>query len=156
MHKEFPSSDHNHAACSTDAIAAAESVCRERGARLTEFRQRVLEAIWEGHTPRGAYDILARLNRGGGRNAPMAVYRALEFLMEHGLVHRIASRNAFIGCRHPGNSHNAQFLICEVCGSVAELASRAVAAAIRRAAAQKGFAVAGETVEITGRCPNCR
>jgi Fur family zinc uptake transcriptional regulator len=156
VHKEFPRPDHDHAACAIDAISAAETVCRTRGARLTELRQRVLETIWEGHAPLGAYDILARLNRGGGRNAPMAVYRALDFLMEHGLVHRIASRNAFIGCRHPGDSHKAQFLICEGCGSVAELASRAVESVIRRAAAQKGFEVAGETVEIMGRCPNCR
>ncbi|MCB2108464.1 MAG: transcriptional repressor [Rhodobacteraceae bacterium] len=151
----FPPPGHDHRSCASEAIAAAETICQDRGSRLTALRQRVLEAIWEGHRPLGAYDILARLNRNGGRNAPMAVYRALDFLMDHGLVHRLASRNAFIGCRHPGDDHSAQFLICDSCGSVAELASDDVHKTIGRAAAKKGFAVTSETVEITGHCPNC-
>ncbi|MDX2223201.1 MAG: Fur family transcriptional regulator [Rhodospirillaceae bacterium] len=152
----FPAPGHDHRGCTDRALSDAAAVCATRGGRLTEIRRRVLEAVWDSHAPLGAYDILARLNRDGGRNVPMAVYRALDFLMEHGLVHRLASRNAFIGCRHPGDAHSAQFLICEACGTVAELASPAVHAAIQRAAAQKGFTVAGETIEISGRCPHCR
>jgi Fur family zinc uptake transcriptional regulator len=118
------------------------------------MRRQVLTAIWESHVPIGAYDILAQLNTGGGRNAPMAVYRALDFLLEHGLVHRVASLNAFVGCAHPGEAHGSQFLICRVCGSVGEINTKAINVAVARAA--PGFAVENEVIEISGVCPHCR
>ncbi|MDX2145153.1 MAG: Fur family transcriptional regulator [Rhodospirillaceae bacterium] len=131
---DFPDPHHDHAVCGAAAMAEADHVCRKRNARLTAFRRRVLEAIWADHAPIGAYDILARLNAHGERNAPMAVYRALEFLMENGLVHRLSSLNAYIGCRHAGRAHTGQFLICTRCNSVAELTSDAVHNSVERAA----------------------
>jgi Fur family zinc uptake transcriptional regulator len=146
---------HDHGPCAARALAEAEELCTQRGARLTDLRRRVLERVWASHVPVGAYDILAQLNADGGRIAPMAVYRALEFLMDNGLVHRLDSRNAYIGCVHPGETHRAQFLICETCGAVAELASRALADGVRRAALAKGFRVDSVMIEASGRCPNC-
>ena len=86
----------------------------------------------------------------------LEVYRALDFLIENGLVHRLSSRNAFIGCRHPGHNHNGQFLICSRCNVVAEIASDAVSKTVARAAASRGFKPTGEIVEVTGLCPNCQ
>src|SRR3954453_3718975 len=97
----FQPKDHDHADCVAAALGAAERLCARRGARLTELRRRVLELIWRSHEPIGAYALLDRLGRERGRVAPPTVYRALEFLIAHGLVHRIASLNAFIGCVHP-------------------------------------------------------
>ncbi len=153
----FPKPGHDHARCTAAALGKAEAVCAARGTRLTEIRRRVLERVWRSHVPVGAYDILAQLNAGGGRQAPIAVYRALEFLMDNGLVHRLASLNAYIGCAHMGeDGHAAQFLICRKCGTTAELESAHLTRALGRAVAERGFTVDSQVVEIGGICPHCQ
>jgi len=152
----FPKPGHNHAHCRTETLRKAEEVCAARRTRLTDIRRRVLETVWQSHVPIGAYDILSQLNIGGGRIAPMAVYRALEFLMDNGLVHRLASLNAFIGCAHMGEDHHAaQFLICRVCGTTAELESAPLTRALTQAVNEHGFSVDSQVVEISGVCPHC-
>ena len=111
--------------------------------------------VWESHAPIGAYDILAKLNRGGGRTAPIAVYRTLEFLMENGLVHRIASLNAFVGCAQAGHDHVAGFLICHECGAAAEMDSETLSQALDSELAARGFVVDSQVVELSGTCPHC-
>ena len=152
----FRPKGHDHADCTSAALEAAERLCVRRGARLTTIRRRVLELVWRSHQPVGAYAILERLGRERGRVAPPTVYRALEFLIAHGLVHRIASRNAFIGCAHPDRDHIGQFLVCSDCGSAAELDDRRIDRAIRSGAEAAGFAVERPVIELAGRCPNCR
>ena len=152
----FPKPGHNHAACAAAALRKAEALCAARKTRLTDIRRDVLEIVWQSHVPVGAYDILAELNRSGGKTAPMAVYRALEFLMQHGLVHRLASLNAFIGCAHMGEAaHAAQFLICRACGTAAELESAPLKRALDQAVAERGFTIDSQIVEISGVCPHC-
>ena len=151
----FPEPGHDHDHCANAALMKAEVLCRASGKKLTDTRRRVLEVVWQSHAPIGAYDILAKLNESGGRTAPMAVYRALEFLMENGLVHRIASLNAFVGCAHPGPDHAAGFLICRECGSTAELDSEALNEALGSAVAGRGFIVDSQVVELSGTCPHC-
>ncbi len=152
----FLPEEHDHGHCVSDALAKAEEICAARGARLTKMRRRVLDIVWEGHIPLGAYDILERLNAGGGRTAPITVYRALEFLMAHELVHRLASLNAYTGCGLPGTPHGAHFLICNACGAAAELQDPQIDLAISRGAAQAGFAVDAPVVEVRGLCPGCQ
>ena len=154
---------HDHGHCIDSAIGAAQRICEARGARLTELRRQVLQLVWQSHRPLGAYTILEQLGaqqaESGGkprRLAPPTVYRALEFLQEHGLVHRLNSLNAFIGCEHPGEHHQSQFLICRQCHAVVEIANNGIDATIRAAAATAGFAVDGAAVEVTGLCPGCR
>lgn len=154
--RTFPTPGHDHGACATRALAAAEKLCQTRGARLTAVRRKVLSLVWQSHAPVGAYDLLARLNQGGGKVAPIAVYRALDFLMAQGLVHRLASINAFMGCAHIGHDHAAQFLICKGCGCAAELESPALRKALVRAVAGRGFTIDREIVEISGLCPHCK
>src|SRR5581483_8522848 len=101
----FAPPGHDHALCIDDALAAAERQCAARGARLTEQRRRVLELIWKSHAPVGAYTLLDRLREGGVRAQPPTVYRALEFLVENGLIHRIESLNAYVGCADPDQRH---------------------------------------------------
>lgn len=157
MQAAFPRPGHNHARCIDEAIARAEKVCLERGARFTERRRRVLMLIWESHMPVGAYEILARMNEEeGARVAPMTVYRALDFLIEHDLAHRIASRNAFVGCSQPEERHAGQFLICRGCGRVAEIEERSIADALRAGAERVGFDVASPVIEVEGACRDCR
>ncbi|EGH08263.1 zinc uptake regulation protein [Pseudomonas syringae pv. actinidiae str. M302091] len=139
------------------ALAEAETLCTQQGLRLTTLRRRVLELVWQSHKPLGAYDILAVLSEEDGRRAaPPTVYRALDFLLENGLVHRIASLNAFTGCNHPTHAHQGQFLICRLCHAAIELQHPAISSAVVDAAAGVGFAVEGQTVEIVGVCAGCK
>ncbi|MDF2446913.1 MAG: np20 [Moraxellaceae bacterium] len=148
---------HDHSHCVHDALSAAERLCEKSGARLTPLRRRVLELVWDSHQPLGAYEILDRLTAEGHKPAPPTVYRALEFLLEQKLVHRIASRNAFIGCSHPGAAHAGYFLLCEACGNAEEILDpRALGKAVDAAARDADFEVLSQTLELTGRCRRCR
>jgi Fur family zinc uptake transcriptional regulator len=153
----FPAPDHDHSLCSSDAIAHAEAVCAARAQRLTPIRRRVLEALLASHQPLGAYELIDRLSARGERPAPITIYRALDFLRENALVHRIESRNAFIACAHNHDSGDpVVFLICERCGAVGEAASQAVAETIRTASRAAGFTPKTPVIEITGICGHCR
>ena len=154
--RAFPPRGHDHEHCIEQAMVDAEQICQSRRARLTPLRKRILEIIWQSHRPLGAYDILEVLSRDGRSAAPPTVYRGLEFLLEHGLVHRIASLNAFVGCSRPGHAGPGQFLICEGCGTAAEVNDDRLETAIGNTAQSAGFSASGHTVEISGRCPNCR
>lgn len=143
----------------SDALAAAEQLCKQHGLKLTKTRKQVLTYIWQSHKPLGAYtilELLANAQEGGRRVAPPTVYRALDFLQEVGLVHRIASLNAYIGCSSPKQHHQSHFLICKHCDSTAEIASSGISTAIAKAAEPTGFAVEQECVEVIGLCPRCR
>ena len=113
---------HNHEHCIHTAMEEAKVLCQSRGVRLTPIREKVLELLWQSHEPIGAYDILAQLAKQEDRPAqPPTVYRALDFLLEQGLVHRLASINAYIGCPHPGEAHKGCFLICQQCRTTIEV-----------------------------------
>lgn len=152
----FPARGHDHKSCIEQAMADAVAVCAARGARLTKLRRRVLEILWQSHRPLGAYEILEVLSNDGRSSAPPTVYRALDFLLENGLVHRIASRNAYVGCSRPGHTAAGQFLICEACGAAAEMNDAQLEQVIGSTAESAGFAASEHTVEISGKCPNCR
>ena len=98
-------------------MAAAERLCSERGLRFTPLRRRVLELVWSSHKPVGAYALLDALRNEALGSAPPTVYRALDFLIEQGFIHRIERMNAFVGCSHPGEAHRGFFLICGACGN---------------------------------------
>ncbi len=152
----FSGAGHNHQGCVDYALSAAERVCAERGLRLTKLRRRVLELVWASHAPAGAYELLERLRTEQARAAPPTVYRALDFLLANGLIHRIESRNAYVGCVHPDGAHGGQFLICSDCGAAAEVHDPRLDAAIARRAEELGFAVRAKTVEVQGLCRPCR
>lgn len=138
-------------------MADAETLCAARGARLTPMRRQVLGALLSGHKPLGAYEIIEHLAQHGTRAAPITVYRALDFLLEHGLVHRIASRNAFVACIHNhAASESVVFLICERCGAVGEAPSAPLQHALAVAAEKAGFAPRLPVIEISGLCAHCR
>lgn len=156
-----------HAACAhatvraaeaPTALAAAEAVCRERGLRLTPIRRDVLSALYATHRPLGAYDLVEALaGKGERRVAPITVYRALDFLLEQGFVHKLETKNAFVACPHrhePGDL--VVFLICEVCGGVDEASSPEVGKALGRVLGEAHFAPRAQVVEIAGTCAHCR
>lgn len=151
----FAGEVHDHARCVRAALDQAASLCAARGARLTELRWRVLELVWQSHVPVGAYAILERLAGRQGRVAPPTVYRALDFLTRAGLVHRIDSLNAYVGCSSPSRPHAAYFFICRVCGDAAEFDDGRLSAAIATRVGRAGFRLASATVELAGTCARC-
>lgn len=152
----IPCRDHDHDKCMSDAIQRARQICQANNARLTPIRERVLELIWQSHNPLGAYDILAMLGNDGKPAAPPTVYRALDFLLAQGLVHRIASQNAFVGCSLSSHPHVSQFLLCRDCGVAIEIEAPAITKAIAHNADQYGFRIDNETIEISGLCQCCQ
>jgi Fur family zinc uptake transcriptional regulator len=151
----FPAPHHNHARCTAELLDRAERTCERRGSRLTGQRREVLNCVAQSHSAVGAYDIIERMAGHGPRPAPITVYRALDFLEAHGLVHKIESRNAFVACTHPHEGKPAAMLVCEQCGLVAELDAPEVFAMLNAAAAAQGFAVHRSVVELTGLCAAC-
>jgi len=152
----FPPKRHDHSRCRTDALTQAEDYCRRQGLRLTELRRRVLELVWASHQPVGAYNLLEQLVGEGRKAAPPTVYRSLDFLLQNGLIHRIASLNAFVGCSHPGRNHEAQFFICDRCGQAAEIDDASIETAIAHDARRLGFHITRQTIEVSGTCARCR
>src|SRR4030088_96003 len=118
----FPAPDHDHGRCTADALDHAERVCEARAQKFTPIRRQVLQALLSSHRPLGAYEVIDELAKSMPRPAPITAYRALDFLMENGLVHRIESRNAYLACAHDHDTAAmVAFLICERCGSVGEI-----------------------------------
>lgn len=136
------------------AVARAEARVSAAGKRVTSLRRRVFEIVAASPAPMGAYDILAVLAGERGRTDPPTVYRALEFLLEFGLLHRVESLNAFLACVE-ADDHVSQFLICRDCGATTELSDHRLVGKLRRAADAQGFAADRFTVEISGHCAAC-
>lgn len=134
----------------------ASQICDSKGARLTDLRREVLGLILDADAPAGAYDLLDRLRATRHGAAPPTVYRALEFLQEQGLVHKLESKSSYVGCvSHGDTDHAAQFLICRTCGQVTELDDHELAHALEDAAKRLGFTVGKATIEAEGRCAAC-
>jgi Fur family zinc uptake transcriptional regulator len=152
---------HDHSQCQNQSMRHAKALCENRRVKLTPRRLQVLTLLTQSHQPMGAYEILDCLNQPTSHEpaqkkqsvAPPIVYRALEFLLAEGLVHRIESKNAFISCDHPGHQYAAQFLICSGCEKVAELDSPD--SSLLAKANNLGFKVDHSVVEITGVCRGC-
>ena len=149
------------------SLDRAAALCSRRGAQLTELRRQVLRLVLESAQPIGAYALLDRLKESRTGAAPPTVYRALDFLVEQGLIHKVERLGAFIGCtevdEHPadcdcdaGHDHPHQFLICSRCGTTTELSNHGVSLALSRAAAAAGFTLAKATVEAEGICAACQ
>ncbi|MFC3114936.1 Fur family transcriptional regulator [Cellvibrio fontiphilus] len=155
-HTPLACSHHDHGHCISDALESARQLCLSRGVRLTDLRLQVLELIWQNHKPLGAYTLMEMLAKANTRRvAPPTVYRALDFLLEQGLIHRINVLNAFIGCPSPGTKHQSHFLICRHCGIAVELDQPQLGEQILAVARDAGFTVEAQALEVSGLCANC-
>lgn len=154
-HPAFDQHEHDHRASIDAAISAAEEICAQHGAQLTKTRRRVLELIWVNRNPVRAYQLLDQLSHERGQVTPPTIYRALDFLLQHRLIHRIESLNAFVGCSHPHETHTGCFLICRACGAAAEIDDARLTQALDDVANSLAFRVERQTVEMRGLCPAC-
>lgn len=148
--------DHDHHACRGTVLARAEAVVADRGLRMTPVRRRTLEILLESHQALGAYEVLDRLGAEGFGRQPPVAYRALEFLVENGLAHRVRRLNAFAACTCPGEDHAPVFLICRACHAVAEAAASPLRAMLDDTASAEGFTVERSSIEAQGLCAACR
>ena len=151
----FPFTRHDHARCLKSLLGRAEDLCGRAGVRLTKLRREVLRAVAGSHKAIGAYDIIDTMARNGNKPAPISVYRALEFLVAQGLVHKIESRNAFVACCHGEHAGDAVLMICEDCGVVAEIDAGPELTALNARAEQHGFHARHAVTELTGICGAC-
>lgn len=139
----------------TDAfLAEAEDLVATKGQKLTPIRRKVLHLLLESEEPAKAYDLLANLD-GEGAAKPPTVYRALDFLQEMGLAHKIESLNAYVACGHANHEHSAVFLICQTCGGAEELHATETSEALSKETNSAGFAIQNAVIEARGICRKC-
>ncbi len=150
-----PFRPHDHQRCREVAHAAVEAECQARGLRLTPARECVLDALLESHRALTAYELLDRLRAAGLGQQPPAAYRALEFLVTNGFVHRVERLGAYVACAHGGASHCAAFLVCRSCRRVAEAALDGPEQFLATEAAGIGFRLERVMVEAEGLCETC-
>lgn len=136
-------------------LRQAQAWCTTQGARLTLQRRQVLGILLSSERPMGAYQILDALSEEQPGVAPPTVYRALDFLQQYGLIHKLETLHAYISCRQPYHAHHCQFLICKMCGEVTELENAEIADSLDQAAAASGFEPVQDVVELTGHCAQC-
>ena len=154
---------HHHVHDAAGFVAAVERACNERGLRLTAIRARVLGLVAQAGRPIKAYDLLEQIRldnsrdgEGAGAAAPPTVYRALDFLLANGFIHKLESINAFVACHHPNSAqHSVPFLICDRCHSATELEDASIVAKLEAAARDLGFAPQAQTLEVHGLCARC-
>jgi Fur family zinc uptake transcriptional regulator len=136
-------------------VDQAEQHCALRGCKLTALRRRVLELVLQQQGVIKAYQVLAALQKERGGAAPPTVYRALDFLVEQGLLHRVEALNGFVVCDHLGCQHECLFLVCEHCGSVAEVDAATCLASLNSATSGLGFTLRPQNLVLAGTCQNC-
>ncbi|BBD79660.1 zinc uptake regulation protein ZUR [Aerosticca soli] len=151
-----PPAHHRHHADPAGYVAAVARASQARGLRLTPLRREVLELIAAAGRPVKAYDLLERLREHHDNAAPPTVYRALDFLLEHGFIHKLESINAYVACHHPEQAHQVPFLICDRCASAEEVCDARVAELIEAQAEALGFRPLAQTLEVHGLCKRCR
>jgi Fur family transcriptional regulator, zinc uptake regulator len=139
-----------------ERLAHVEAVAATRGVALTTLRRQVYALVAASERPIGAYDVLAALEPQRGRVPPTTVYRVLDFLVEHGFVHRIESKNAYFACCEVGRPHQGQFLICDGCGETTEIPGEELAERLASSAPAHGFEVRHQVVELSGLCAACQ
>jgi len=147
--------EHDHSLCIHKALSVAEQLCLARGAQLTPMRHKVLELIWNSHKAVKAYDLLDQIRPINDAAKPSTVYRALDFLLEQGLIHRVESLNAFVGCHCSGTRHDQLLLICTECHTVEERSAQSVLSALASELTEAKFIPQRKTIEIHGLCKSC-
>ena len=139
------------------AVERASQAFTEKNLRFTKLRQDVFQEIAATYTSIGAYDVLARLAEKGTRLAPISVYRAIDALIEAGVIHRLESKNAYFACRRLDHATGRRpiFLACEKCNAVQEVDSEGIFDTIDRLSRATNFQPRVKFVEVSGLCRNC-
>lgn len=146
---------HHHVHDADAYVAAVKAVCSSKGLRLTPIRAQVLGLIAQHNKPIKAYELLDQMKSAVGANAPPTVYRALDFLIGNGFIHKLASINAYVACHHPSIQHTVPFLICDSCQNALELEDESIAETLNAKAKTLGFSPRAQILEVHGTCRQC-
>lgn len=139
-----------------DQLTIAESLCAQRGRRLTPIRRKVLELLLRHGRSLKAYELLDAMRAEHPGAAPPTVYRALDFLMDEGLIHRLDAVNAWTACHDAAGAPHDLLVVCTGCGAVAEVSDPAMSRQLAERVARTGFALATHETEIRALCPQCQ
>jgi Fur family transcriptional regulator, zinc uptake regulator len=145
-----------HAATPEAALVMAEEYCRERGEKLTPIRRKVLELLLTSGRATKAYSLLDDMRQIHPGSAPPTVYRALDFLLSAGLVHRIESINAFTVCHDLTQCQHGILVVCQQCGNVTELHQPKLRQALVAQIEDAGYRLASDEIELKGLCSACQ
>ncbi|TAL88442.1 MAG: transcriptional repressor [Candidimonas sp.] len=137
-------------------LDTAESLCRSRGKRLTPIRRKVLEILLRQQRSLKAYELLEEIRPAQAGAAPPTVYRALDFLVEEGLIHRLDAINAWAACLDAAGTPHDLLVVCTGCGAVAELSDPALSLQLAQKVADAGFTLSGHETELRALCQQCR
>jgi Fur family transcriptional regulator, zinc uptake regulator len=138
------------------ALAMAETYCRERGEKLTPIRRKVLELLLASGRATKAYSLLDEMRQIHPGSAPPTVYRALDFLLSAGLIHRIESINAFAVCHDLTQCQHGILVVCQQCGNVTELHEPKLRQALVAQIEAAGYRLSGDGIELKGVCAQCQ
>lgn len=147
---------HNHKSCINEVVESVEKLCAEKSINFTDLRKKILKTIFADHKSVKAYDILKKLKEKEISDKPPTIYRALDFFMEHGIIHKIHSTNSYVVCDHFQEDHQCHFLICEKCNLVIECCNAEINKIIALNASAKNFKAREKNIEILGICQNCQ
>ena len=136
-------------------LAGAIAICEQKNVRFTKARQMIFELIVKAQVPVKAYDVLDSVKERDKSAKPPTVYRAIDFLMECGLIHKIHRLNAYVSCSHPSRHKECYFLICSKCNGLTECCSKEIDTVITDTAAKAGFSLRNVSMEMTGICQHC-
>jgi Fur family zinc uptake transcriptional regulator len=146
----------HHVHHADEYVREVEKACEERELRLTPLRADVLRLVADSRRPVKAYDLLSKISESRAGSAPPTVYRALDFLLENGFIHKLESINAFVSCHHPRVRHTVPFLICDTCHAAIEMEDEKVSHQLEEKARALGFSPQAQTLEVHGVCKDCR
>lgn len=130
--------------------------CQQQGLRFTQGRQQVLKLLAAKGKALTAYELLEQVQQQQAKAKPATIYRALDFLLQHGFVHRLNSINGYVVCPHFQCQHSAQLFICQTCRHVSEFQQEEIGELLLNAAQEHGFHLHSQTVELTGFCQSCQ
>ena len=147
--------EHDHSLCVQTTLDVADKTCAQAGLRLTAVRRKTLEILVQEHRALGAYEILEKLREEGFGSQPPVAYRAIEFLVKNGFVHKVEKLNAFVACNKPRKPHAPTFMICRSCQLVVETVSSEVSSMLSKSANKLGFRLEKSVVEVEGTCSSC-
>lgn len=149
-------SGHTQGESQEAALTLADEYCRERGEKLTPIRRKVLELLLNSGRATKAYSLLDEMRQIHPGSAPPTVYRALDFLLTAGLVHRIESINAFTVCHDLTQCQHGILVVCQQCGSVTELHQPKLRQALVAQIEDAGYRLASDEIELKGLCAACQ
>jgi Fur family zinc uptake transcriptional regulator len=145
-----------HGKSAAEALVMADAYCRDRGHNLTPLRRKVLELLLASGRATKAYTLLEEMRRIHPGSAPPTVYRALDFLLSAGLVHRVESINAFTVCHDLTHCRHGIMVVCQQCGNVTELHQPELRQALTAQIDASGYRLVGDEIELKGICPSCQ